>query len=696
MKLFTKYKKIISILLILFAAIIPLLIEKFFYSLEPFSPYRCIIIFCALEIFILALLIGIKKSLEFLFKYRFHIATLLFSILVLFGIHGSSIGFFNCLVQCNNPVSEGDSIIGHKRGIRGDEYGVSTLNILSQEFNDYKDYNDNVMGYGSNVDLFPKLPTRSIYSITKPSFYGFYFLPVENAFAFFWWLPIFLLFLSSFEFFRLLTKDKRYLSLAGAILITFSPVSTWWSNYDILYSGFLVILMFNKFLNAKTIKHKIIFSILIAFFGAVYIQCLYPAWLVSYGYMFLGLVIWQLYDNKGKYKLKDILLLLAIVIPIILIIFIPQFIVAKNEVDLTLSTKYPSGRLETGPYGHEKLFFYFISLLMPYLRNIPNASETSQFLSFFPIPLLLSVYFIIKNKKDKKKDIFLWIFVIISIFLSLWNFIALPEFFVKLTLLSYSAPNRSQVTVGCICVILLIYLIANYKDKFKSNYIPIIGSLLFTALATYMTIKYLPGMMSKKTILLTAIIYICANYLIISNHKKLSLHISTLLIIMGLISGITVHPIVKGLDVIFDKPLSKEIQKIVKKDDDALWITASTNIMYMGDYALANGAKILNSTNYYPNENLWKKLDKKQNNEEVWNRFAHVIIDITDEKTEMSTPYSDQVLLKLQQNDLCKLNIKYIISNNDTVNTLSNDIVSIDKIYAEDEVYIYQATCTKK
>ena len=163
---------------------------------------------------------------------------------------------------------------------------------------------------------------------------------------------------------------------------------------------------------------------------------------------------------------------------------------------------------------------------------------------------------------------------------------------------------------------------------------------------------------------------------------------------MALVTGTTVNPIQKGISVLTDKPLAKETQKIVKEDpENNLWITDNT-ISYMPNYLLASGAKVLNSTNIYPNFNLYKTVlsEEDYNNKEIrqiYNRYAHVTMEITENENRVELIYQDSIRVKLTPEKVSELGIKYIVSTRD-LNTFDTEKVDFEEIYNEQGVNIFK------
>ena len=245
-----KNSKVFMIIILLFGALMPLAIEKYYYSNFQFRIDRYIIFFIVFEFLFLHMFIKPKKIWDFLYKFRYLVGLSIFVCLVAFGYHGSSIGMFNYYVEPNNKILSSDPIIGENRSIRSDEWMVISPLILSQTTNQNKlnVVSQTFMGGNKRVDFYPNLPTKSLSVVTTPNYLGFLFLPREQAFSFMWFLPFFLLFFASFEFFMIILKKNKLWSLVGAIMLTFAPTVQWWESTIYIYSGMFAIVFFDKYL----------------------------------------------------------------------------------------------------------------------------------------------------------------------------------------------------------------------------------------------------------------------------------------------------------------------------------------------------------------------------------------------------------------------------------------------------------------
>lgn len=634
-----------------------------------------------------------RKIWDFIFRKRYIIGVIMFATMVILGYNTTSIGQYDYIIQPNHTNYNNLPFWNAPKSIRSDEFLANTPALLSQEFvGEFSEVNSQIMGTKSSVLLFPKLTTLNISVLSSPQLIGFIFLDATKGLAFHSWFICFLSFFSVFELLLLITKGKRLLSLVGTMLLVFSPTVLWWNSQTYLGYGSICLLLFYKLLIEKKVGFKVLYSILLGWMGSCFVGLCYPAWQITYGYFYLVIFIWLIYYNRKKI-LKRNFLYFIISLSIVAIILIPAFVGSSETIAALSNTVYPGARNSVGGTGWELYFQYFSSYLFGYKQNV-NSCELSQFISLYPIPIIMSTYYIIKNKK-KEKDWFLILLTGLAILLGIWNYIPIGVFS-KITLLYMSTPERAQVVVSAICVFLMIKLLSDYQtDKKISSRRTLLA--IFISFATVLVCIYTNNLLMPefltplKTGILTIVCFIMI-VLFIINNKETNKYLYGIFIVISLFVFATVIPITKGIDVIDKKPISKEIHKIVKTDKDALWISADASL-YEANYALANGARVINSVNFYPNLNLWYKIDPDYEYKNVYNRYAHIVINLTNDETSFDLIQGDYFTINLNVNDTCKLDAKYLISRKETLDSLSNAVTNIQMIDGEDGTYIYKIKC---
>lgn len=661
---------------------------------RAFSWDRSVIFFLFSSFVGLHFIIPANKIWDFIYRKRYIIGITLFVIIVANGYHGSSVYQYNSVIEPSYSIDDNAPFIGTSKAIRSDEFLVDTPGILSQiNYNsDFETVNDAIMAReGTTVYMFPQLPTKSISVLSNPKMLGFLFLPTEQAFSFYWYILFFVCFFATFETCMLITKEKRIYSLLGACLLTFSPAFLWWNQLSIFASGFSAIIFTHLFFKSDKIWKKLVYSLLFGYAGCVYIMTLYPGWLLPFGYMFLGLFIWVLFDNRDKLKWIYLLYFIPAVL-VLLLILLPGFIGSKNTMELMSQTVYPGARITTGGYGENLLFNYLIAPFYTLFKTMGNPCEAGQFIGLYPLPIFIGLYLSYKNFKIKNNDLLLNILILLALLLSIWNYFDLP-IFAKITLLTISTPDRAQLVVNAICILIIIRIISCYSVKevsVKKLTLAICLAIVFVGYGLYTVRATYPEYVTMRVIIVSSLFFILICSLFIINNKKYNSILSACLILISVFNLATVQPISKGLGVMDDKPIAKAVSEIISKDKKAKWLVVDSGptTIFGQNYLLANGARVVNSTNYYPNFELWKKFDPSGEYDEVYNRYAHIAVDINTEKTDFELLQGDLFKVKVSINDLEKFDAKYYVSPNN-LNVYNNDDYHFEELYRKDNIGIY-------
>lgn len=624
-------------------------------------------------------------------KYRFAVAGIIFILCIIFEISGSSIGIYS-----NSLNTESGVIFGNSRGIRSDEWNVLTPFMLSQYENHtgkFPYFSDIVRGDKTDVYMLAQSPVMDIAILFRLFQIGFLFLPPDKGLSFFWVGRFIALFLVSFEIMRIITNKNNKLSLFGAILITFAPTINWWFStniVEIVIFTFLSAIFFYFYFKEERFLYRILYIGLIFISWGNLLFTLYPAWQLPFGYLLLSLYIWTVIENWKtfdiKNKKKDFIVWAVFFIIFILLVG-RIFIKSKETIDIVRNTAYPGERFETGGGIFLELFRWAINLFTPYNEHniISNTCELSVFIDFFPIPYIFAAYLIFKQKV---RDKLLIILSICSLFVFVYMTIGFPIFLSKISLFSNSQNFRVIQIFGIINIFILIRALYLYKPNLKIN-ISIILSILFSLFIIFVSYKYQEKYLNilMAIILFITLFIICISFLQYRNNKlKNVFFISSSLFVI--LSSIYINPIQKGLGVIYDSNLYKSIKEISSKDNDGLWITcfgASSSV------AIMSGAPTINSVNTYPNLERWKILDSNFKYKDIYNRYAHVTMNIVAnsnsvEKFELLL--LDHFQLNSTLEDLIKINTKYILSgiNLEKFNT---ENIKLNLIKQVDNYFIY-------
>lgn len=641
----------------------------------------------------------LSEMYEFIHKNRYKIACAFLLFVMAFKYSGSSIVNFNSLIQSHNDDTRYHTLLGKARMIRTDEWATSTTYILSQgkTENPFQYFSNCLRGTETDMFSVANSPVADILMLGRPFQIGFLLFGNDVGLSFYWYIRLVAMMLGAYELCLILTNRNKKISLCGMIVITFSAAVQWWYCMDTLIWGQIAIVLIDKFMNTDKKRNKYLCALGILISGLSYVFVFYPAWQLSFGYVFLAMVVWLLIKNikYGNYRFtKHDIAVIVITILCMALLLGRWYIMSKDTLIAEMSTDYPGERNEVGG-GAYNLYSYFYNIFFT-SEDFLNPCEYSSMLSLYPIPLLLGLIYVIRNKKD----LHFWIpMLLVGTFLTVWCVWGFPSILAKLTKMSMTTAGRASIPLGTICIYMLIYLIGNWEkddklitDNKKVTFGISLVAVLYIIYKAKTTIGYAEDFhyLDKFKLLLGGEIFLALIFGVLNiNNEKIKEYTVYGLIIVALISGLRVNPVIRTTDIFYTKPVAVKMQEIKNENPSAIWVVNDGG-WYINDYALANGIRVLNSTQVYPNLQLFETIlgDKSEEYRKIYNRYAHVNFEITDEESDVELLFADNVAIKLNYKDLSKLNIEYILSTEDfSKKSFSNEF---EEIYNEDGMYIYK------
>lgn len=634
-----------------------------------------------------------NKLLDFIYKYRFIIAIAFIIIGVLFKLHGSSISLWNGYVY-NTGVEDKSLLFGNPRTIRSDEWAVTTPLIFSQSFNGFKYFSDILRG-GTSTDAFTiyGLPVLALAEIFRPFHLGYIFLGLAHGLSFFWIARFISLFLITFEFAMILTNKNKRLSLIGSFMLSLSPIIQWWfatnGSAELFIFGELALVLLYKYMNTENFKIRLICLIFMAICAGGYILILYPAYQIPLFYVFLSLAIYIVVTNYKTCKItkKDIISIFVTLAVFILLIG-SIFYTSKDTVFSLMNTVYPGNRLAEGSGGFRKYVSYIDNIFLTFKEEgiLTSPSEESAMFSLFPIGIICAIIAMVKNKKV---DIPLIVLFIPYIIIGAFAMFKVP-LLAKITLLSYSVPEKAVIALGYIDILILLRSLSITTHSTKiwiSVLISLITSLILVFICKTLNPDYVGKILASFLLVMSFSIF----YFVLQYNTKYCKYIFTIGIIATmLVVGFKVNPICSGIDMITDSPMLQAIEEI-NKQDSGLWLAEALPFP-CPNYLPMAGASTINATNIYPNMELWEMLDKDKKYEEVYNRYAHVYMEIVPNKEMISDKFvlltNDKIAVYITPDELKDMNIKYIFTVR-VMEDFKDENIDFDLIYNENNYHVY-------
>lgn len=658
-----------------------------FANIMNILPFKKFILLSVISFFIFWILYNenLRKTFfAFVYKYRYPISFLIIAICTILQIHGSSINELNIFHINHHPL------IGISRFMRSDEYGVNTLMAFSQYHNNFSYFSDIYRAVPTDMFIIYGQAILDIAVIFRPFNIGYLFLNQGMGLSFFWVSRFIILALISFECGMLITNKNKVLSLSYAILITLSPAVQWWfainGLVEQLIFGQLGILLINWYMTTANYTKRLIYALLMVICIGGFLIVFYPSWQIPFAYVFILMALWIFLKNKNNfsYDKKDIILILAS-LGILAVIMIHILTNSLDTIKIILNTAYPGNEVFNAGGAWKNMCYYIASILFPLTSaNIPiNTVEHAVFIDFFPAPLILSLIVLFKQKtKDKLLIGLLALYLLFMIFF----FVQLPDSIISITLRNHMKTDRLFVVISFISVLILIRSLAGLKEIADKKLI-IIFSIILSAIMVYLSSLVFSAYYSQLMIIILLIVYAVAFSLLFLAHSdkgKIALLIGVICILFT--AGALVNPIDRGTDVLFENDYIKEVQTIVNNDPSANWIVQDMQI----DYLTISGAKTINSVNTYPDLNKWHAIDPNGENEEIYNRYAHIMIEFNNNtNTTFKLTSADLFTVSLNVNDLEKLNVTYIESKN-SLEEFNNTHIKFENIYENQGYKIYK------
>lgn len=639
----------------------------------------------------------IKFIIKKIIQFRYLIALIIFIVCLIFRLHGSSVSVYN--YEFSNKIDESETglLIGEGRGIRGDEFNVQLPYYFSQYYNDYEENSYQMSLAGQDMILGYNAPVKDFTMIGKPFTIGYILFGNEIGLSWYWCSKLILFILVAFELCKLLTEGNDKLSLLGTFLIVFSPSMQWWFSphmYDVFFWASTLLVVGYYFFTASSKWLKNVITILVPCCIIGFVIALFPSCQIPLGLIAIALLVTLLIRNKDKITFKKIDFLRIVFAVLVSGVILGNFLINSfDQINLLYNTVYPGKRICLGgEYVLSDLFTDITNFLTPYKNiNVLNNCEVSTFVHLGVFFLLYFPFIVWKRFKEGKSSSNLIIgsvlfgILIIQIYFMLVGF---PEWLAKITLFSYI--NRMKIVYGFTSTLFTIWSIDFlHKNKEYRNLVYGILVLILFAILYYNSINpayvdYILTIASvswlpKVYFILAICSFLMIAFLTLLNKVNLAIYI---FICMIVISGFTINPIAYGASAIYNHPISTEIEKIIESNDSN-WIALDS--LLAQNFLLANGAKVVNSVNFYPDYGKWERVDANKQFDDVYNRYAHMTTYFVNDNFNVSVFSPDHIHLFVNFDVLKKWEVKYILANRNYDEIFNQINMNYEKIYIDNK-----------
>ncbi len=641
---------------------------------------------------------NVRDIISNIVKFRWLIAIIFFIICVFLKLHFSSIDEFNKFLP--TVLSEREvnmyNIHGKSRAIRSDEWMVHTCRYFSQKYNNYAKYSTRNSISPTNMVIDYYAPVKDITLIGKPFNLGYILFGNERGLSWYFCMMQILLFMVAFEMFLILTKRKILTSAVGMLMIGFSPCMQWWliPHITILFIYAMSIFSLGYYFFVankawlKILSSCLLVSAIVGFCISIFPSCQVVCGLVVF-FLLMAVLVRdreKIYIFKSKWFIFRFLFVFLFVAGVIL-----EFIItSKLDFAILLGTEYPVGRVCTGGLDRiEDIFTNLTSLFLAYKdSNYLNNCEVSSFIHFAPLFLVLYSKIAKRLAKYERKSLKVGKMLVIIILVELLYMCAgFSEALSELTLFKYV--NRMNICYGWTATIFTVWcinIIWTHKNIFKYwEYIlyPLLYGFVYFNIIDNQTRQYC----SLRWLFLEIVCFVIILIFVLMQYKKTA---SFLIASVMVFAGAEVNPICSGISPIVNHPISEFVNERATLNSDDIWISLGGHSSIMGTFLMANGARSLSTTNFYPDIDEWKLLNIDEKYYRIYNRYAHCNFYLTNGSQNVELASEDSIKININPITLKRLNVKYILTTADYLKDFDMQYFNVKPIFKQDNFEIYE------
>ena len=677
---------------------------------RPMVIVLAIIIFLAASVAIFFYMRNRKKVNNFIFRFRYPIAIIILALCVIFELNGSSI----CKWAYDLPFGDKSALLlGRPRACRTDEYALFTGMTFAQYLDpqgSWPYFGEVLRGTTTDMFMVYGQPVLDPSILVRPFQIGYLVLGLSHGLSFYWFARAIALFMTSFEVARIITKDNRLLSFAFACMMVFAPVIAWWFSIntfvEMLVFFNIIIICLNAYPKIEGVAKRRLLIVATAYSCVCYVFCLYPAWQVPLGFVLLAMIIPIIYENGSAYRrnLKADWYVVAICFVAAIACVGAIAYHSYDAIMATLNTDYPGSRTELGGSGLLLLFRYPVSLFFSFVPAAASSGLVSglpdnltTFFDLCPLGIVLAIVNIVREKRVNPTTLAL---LMVIVFLGLYCAVGFPEILAKVTLMGKTMTTRAIVIFSFANLVLLFHEVARFKSiepaqagahtalkQISGKNVAAVCVCVVACLAVCALCKsYETAFVGKAKFVVMFVLLLCV-WLAAAFGKQRAF--VSACVIIAILTGAFVNPVARGISEVEDNPVISEIREVSQENPGDKWVAA---VSWKVNIMLFAGAPTINTTNIYPNEELWAVLDPTGERKSDWNRYAHIHCKIVSEDVGSSFEKTqvDALQVRFTLSDLRKLDVKFMAVEQGEMQLTDEEMQQLELISTVDTYSIYR------
>jgi hypothetical protein len=492
-----------------------------------------------------------------------------FAIGSLANLNGSSAGVFASDFQYGPPQKP---LLGMARGIRADEWGYHTPDILNQALRkDRFAFERTALG-GHGISLLGNVPIRHVSTLFRPQFWAFFFLPAARAYAVFWQCKALFLLVGVFTW-LLLISGNTFWSAVGALWYFLSPFTQWtysWTSLlpEMVGLACLIMVLFCFLTVGRNRIALCAASLALAACVINFVLCGYPPHLIPLCWLMAIFVAFWCPAHREAIARPEgrRARLLAILVAglIVAAVGLSVFADVRGAIVAEAQTIYPghrnlSGGANLSPATILTHFMQWTEAEHRYPAGMTDICEAAGFLWLAPF----TVFWFLRAELRRTQLAVAAPLLCVFLFLGAWTILPIPAVLGKPFGLDRTFSTRCLPALGLVNVAIVAFFMASrrlpagprdgpWRSLFRGlQILAPFGLLLFA-------VNRLNGSYFSAPELALDVCLGAATILFLLEGRKFALA-AMLIVPQALFFG-AVNPVGRGLDVITSSPLSRFVR----------------------------------------------------------------------------------------------------------------------------------------
>ncbi len=600
-----------------------------------------------------------------------------FLLLTACGITGSSLGWFRQLPGMAGVMElTGEcKIVGVYRGIRGDEFiAHGTPNAIAQAMHPtpLPRLNDR-LGLGGRDFLVlhdSGAPVRHPAILARPATWGFFFLDLRRALAWYWWTPVFLGAIAFFLFFNTLCPGQQRLNLALSWSAVLVPCAAAWSFWPVnnAWGFFLAATIFLRTSGQRPLPQLAAAGIMAGWAIACAGLTLYAPRVIPIGTLAAVTTIaagkrHHLWEPRRRWVFA------AAIITVLLLTGL-WFAAARDAIAAVQQSVYPGHRLVTG--GEMPLWTLVRGWLAPLTVYRVGYLNQSEMQGALLLPLAFLVVFA-AHYRAVRHDRIVWSIAGFTIWTLWYQHIGFPGWLAGITLWDRCTPARCDMALSLAQFLLIALLYRRCRDCPPERWITRPAGVVFWTLTAMLPLALLLSAPAELWIGLRAewgrqlpiglvvitIWYGICVFLMLSRFRRFCGFFA----ITAILPGVVFNPV-----CLAPRTVENRLQKLVEPAGDlphnGRFLFATGND-FPAVAAFLAGARVLNGYFMYEDRQIFDTLFADLPDAEQLHRMYHLDARIAPPGTDLraAPSYNDRIVLELPGDmDFARLPADFLVA----------------------------------